>query len=72
MRRECQDPARPDPPKTNRNRMRRAVRPRAETRTAESCTRFAPPLFSFWQPQRAVKGRIALVAHGGVLPGFPP
>jgi len=32
LRRRCQDPARPDPPKTNRNRMRRAVRPRAETR----------------------------------------
>src|SRR5271165_1783760 len=27
-------------------------------------TRFAPPLFSFWQPQRAVKGRIARVVFG--------
>ena len=32
----------------------------------------APPLFSFWQPQHAVKGRIAFVVHGGVLAGFPP
>ena len=30
LRRRCQDPARPDPLKTNRNRMRHAVRPRAE------------------------------------------
>jgi hypothetical protein len=32
----------------------------------------APPLFSFWQPQHAVKGRIARVVYGGVLVGFPP
>ena len=29
-------------------------------------------VFSFWQPQRAVKGRIAHVAHGGVFRGLSP
>ncbi len=32
----------------------------------------APPLFSWWQPQRALKGRIAHVLYGGVLVGLPP
>ena len=65
-------PGAPRPAETGRDRARRAARPRDRNPPAESCTRFAPPLFSFWQPQRAVKGRIARVAHGGVLVGFPP
>ena len=60
------------PAETDRDRARRAAGPRDRNPPAESCTRFAPPLFSFWQPQRAVKGRIAHVAHGRVLVGFPP
>ena len=65
-------PGAPRPAETGRDRPRRAARSRDKNPPAESCIRFAPPLFSFWQPQRAVKGRIARVAHGGVLVGFPP
>ena len=65
-------PGAPRPAETGRDRLRRAARPRAENPPAESCTRFAPPLFSFWQPQRAVKGRIARVAHRRRLRGLSP
>ena len=65
-------PGAPRPAETGRDRPRRAARSRDKNPPAESCIRFAPPLFSFWQPQRAVKGRTARVAHGGVLVGFPP
>ena len=65
-------PGAPRPAETGRDRPRRAARSRDKNPPAESCIRFAPPLFSFWQPQRAVKGRIARVAYGRVLVGFPP
>ena len=65
-------PGAPRPVPTGRDRPRRAARSRDKNPPAESCTRFAPPLFSFWQPQRAVKGRIARVARGGGCTGFPP
>ena len=65
-------PGAPRPAETGRDRPRRAARSRDQNPPAESCTRFAPPLFSFWQPQRAVKGRIARVAYGRVFVGFPP
>ena len=39
---------------------------------AASVLPIAPPLFSFWQPQRAVKGRVDCVARGGVRGGLLP
>ena len=62
LRRECQDPARPDPPRQAATALDAPRVPATRTPPAESCIRFAPPLFSFWQPQRAVKGRIARAA----------
>ena len=51
-------PGAPRPAETGRDRPRRAARSRDKNPPAESCIRFAPPLFSFWQPQHAVKGRM--------------